>query len=92
MTTQTEMFDDAVRSITQERGEVYGHPAGEFHRIRLIQDLLPCKHIAIKHAINMIVVKLVRLCYTPTQMDSIIDVAGYARTIAMINDEEKEHG
>jgi hypothetical protein len=40
----------------------------------------------------MICVKLVRLCQdpTPANMDNVIDIAGYARTIAMIWDKEHE--
>jgi hypothetical protein len=35
----------------------------------------------------MIGVKMARLCTTPDHLDSLIDIAGYARTIAMIHDE-----
>ena len=38
----------------------------------------------------MIAVKMSRLCNSPKHIDSIIDIAGYARTIAMILDKEEE--
>jgi hypothetical protein len=41
---------------------------------------------------EMIGVKMARLCNDPTKVDSVIDIAGYARTMAMILDKEQEDG
>jgi hypothetical protein len=45
-----------------------------------------------RHALEMICVKLVRLCQdpTPANIDNVVDIAGYARTIAMVWDKEYE--
>jgi len=38
----------------------------------------------------MILTKVARLVETPAHMDSVLDIAGYARTITMILDKEAE--
>ena len=84
-----ELFDKAIQTVTQERGEDYGPPAKSFRRITMMQrQLINCRDEAVRHALNMIIVKIVRLAETPDHMDSVIDIAGYARTIAMILEEE----
>lgn len=80
-------FDDAVQKVTQERGAVYGHPADDFMRVRqMAGGIQDCPDPRIKHALYMILVKVARLAETPNHIDSVIDIAGYARTIAMILD------
>ena len=92
----TEKFDNAMLngSITDDRGGVYGHPVDNFQRIIVIQKVLEdCQHPTIRHALNMIAVKMARLCQTPTgdeAVDSALDIAGYARTICMLLDAEKK--
>lgn len=82
-------FDTAVQTITQDRGEDYGDPATTFKTIAHMQTLIRhCPDPAVRHVINMIIVKLVRLAESPDHMDSVVDIAGYARTIAMILDGE----
>jgi len=84
----TEQFDTAIQSITQERGEVYGNPAQTFRAIAHMQAIIGhCPDPAVRHALNMIIIKLVRLAEMPDHMDSVIDIAGYARTIALILDD-----
>ena len=88
-----EQFDTAIKNITDIRGKDYGPPEGTFNQIAVMQALVHnCKHPAIKHALEMICVKMVRLCQTPNHLDSVIDIAGYARTIAMILDKEEKEG
>ena len=85
-------FDDATQKITQARGEDYGHPKGDFARIAKLKEALSdCPHPEIRHALEMIAVKMSRLCNSPKHLDSIVDIAGYARTIAMIIDEEEKN-
>ena len=89
MTTKTEQFDAAIRTTTQQRGEAYGSPLADFSRAALIKFAVSaCPHDIVRHALEMIGVKMSRLCTTPDHMDSVVDIAGYARTIAMILDEE----
>jgi len=88
----TEQFDTAIQSITQERGEDYGPPADSFREIMIMQSMVSgCKDPAVRHALNMICVKMVRLARTPDHIDSVIDIGGYARTIAIILDDD-DHG
>ena len=85
----TDRFDKAIRTITTERGKDYGHPKDDFNRAhRLTQVADECPHPEIRHALRMICVKVARLIQTPDHIDSIIDIAGYARCIAMILDKK----
>lgn len=81
-------FDRAIKTITKERGADYGHPLDNFNIAAQINDALKaCPDPVIRAPLMMIGQKLARLCQTPDHVDSIIDVAGYARTIAMVLDE-----
>ena len=89
----TDKFDKAHETVTQDRGKIYGHPFSTsvqiaYHQIMVVK----CPDPRVKHALEMICVKLVRLCQDPSSgnLDSVIDIAGYARTIAMIWDKENE--
>ena len=85
-------FDAAIQTVTQQRGEIYGPPSVDFDRAaRLKAVVVECKDPQIKHALEMICVKLARLIQSPDHLDSAIDVAGYARTIAMILDERAKN-
>ena len=93
MSKFTDQFDTALATITQERGEAYGHPHETFDQIAVLQVMVvECPDPRVRHALEMICVKLVRLCQdpTPANMDNVIDIAGYSRTIAMIWDIEYE--
>lgn len=93
--SNTEKFDKAIGEVTQERGKVYGSPYQSFKRIaamkKLVQD---CEDPAIRHALEMICVKMVRIMEATDNdhLDSVIDIAGYARTIAMVIDERVDDG
>jgi hypothetical protein len=88
--THTEQFDAALRDITDRRGSVYGHPVDDFAKVDLIkQAVADCPDAEIRHGLEMIGVKLARLAQTPDHTDSIIDIAGYARCLAMIVDEKR---
>lgn len=80
-------FDAEIKTITERRGEVYGHPAKDFS---IAADLMRhFDHVeppALRHALRMICVKLARLATTPTHLDSYVDIVGYARTAVMVMD------
>lgn len=82
-------FDEALKSITTERGAVYGHPADDFAAAAKLKAALPeFSDPRIRHVAEMIAIKLARLSATPNHLDSWIDIAGYARTAVMILDRE----
>ena len=91
MDKPSETFDRAIKNITRQRGSIYGPPGDTFREIAVMQSMVSgCEDAAIRHALNMICVKMVRLARTPDHLDSVIDIAGYARTIAMVLDEEQK--
>lgn len=82
-----EAFDRAAASVTDDRAEHYGHPYEHYLKVSIIKSVLSeCEDGAVRHALEMIAVKMCRLIHQPDHLDSIIDIAGYARTIAMVND------
>jgi len=85
-----QQFDDTIETLTDERGAHYGHPLDDFARNTVVDDALAqCKDPQVRHALRMVWVKVCRLIETPDHADSVADIAGYARTIAMIHDERK---
>jgi len=89
--TACSRFDEAVQVVTEERGQDYGPPGDDFRRASYIKDAVAaCPDRAVRHALEMIGVKMARLTNSPYHLDSVIDIAGYARTIAMIIDEETQ--
>lgn len=83
-------FDLAIQKVTQERGSNYGHPLDDFRRVQAMKAVLAeCPDVEVRHALEMIAVKMARLIESPDHLDSAIDIAGYARCICMIVDERK---
>lgn len=79
--------------VVSDRQTVYGHPLDQFTRMDLIKRAVAhCQDPAVRHALEMIGVKLVRLADTPDHQDSITDIAGYAETINMIWEKRREQG
>jgi hypothetical protein len=90
MTGLTEQFDAAIQKVTQQRGEIYGHPADDFAKANAIKAAVAeCRDPLVRHALEMIAVKMARLVNTPDHLDSLIDIAGYARTAVMCLDRAK---
>lgn len=88
-----EIFDKEIETITQRRGDIYGHPSEDFSYVAALTDALPpCYDQRFTHIMRMIIVKMVRASKTPTHMDSWVDIAGYARTAAMIIDRVYPNG
>tara|TARA_R110000751_G_scaffold1993_9_gene7736 strand:- start:178 stop:837 length:660 start_codon:yes stop_codon:yes gene_type:complete len=87
--SRTEKFDRAAKGITQQRGKTYGHPVDDFHRVSLIKEAVAdCQNREIRHALEMIGVKMARLVTSPDHLDTIVDIAGYARTMVMVLDKQ----
>ncbi len=87
----TTQFDSAIKDVTKRRGADYGHPLDDFRITnQLKRAVRQCPDPEIRHTLEMIGVKMARLCTNPEHIDTIIDIAGYARCIAMIIDERKK--
>jgi len=81
---------DLGATVTVERMEEYGHPLDDFKKIELIKQAVSgCKHPLVRHCLEMIGVKLARLTHDYTHLDSMKDIAGYARCICLVLDEEQ---
>lgn len=84
-----EQFDSATADVTSQRGAVYAPPAINFTRINRIKEVVAeCPDPLVRHALEMIAVKMARLVESPRHLDSAIDIAGYARTIVMVTPDE----
>ncbi|MDR5730550.1 MAG: DUF6378 domain-containing protein, partial [Terriglobia bacterium] len=84
------VLEEAARIVGGDRGDAYGHPGDDFARTAgawsalFGWDVTPARV-----ALAMVVVKLSRLQETPSKRDSIVDIAGYARTYEMVLDRER---
>lgn len=86
-------FDAAIAKVTQDRGSIYGHPNDDFGKVvTMSSGIASCPDEKLAHVLYMILVKVARLSNTPSHLDSWIDIAGYARTAAMILDSRAENG
>jgi|TARA_R110000824_G_scaffold79241_2_gene199699 hypothetical protein len=91
MGKHTKKFNAAIKTITAKRGRDYGHPASTFDNIAVLQLVVKrCPDPRIRHALEMICVKMIRLTVRPDHLDSIIDIAGYAKTMAEILDHDDD--
>lgn len=86
-----EILDEAKKITNRDRQEVYGHPADDFRKVAMMTEPIWSSHIdpRLKHALYMIQVKVARLLNTPDHIDSIVDIAGYANTYAMVLEKIK---
>lgn len=92
MTDRLKQFDAAMgeRSVTAERGSVYGPPSIDFSRAaRLKAVIAECSDPLARHALEMIAVKIARLINTPYHLDSWVDIAGYARCGVAVTEPEE---
>lgn len=82
------------------REATYGHPADDFGAVARAAHALgidPQGQIdrafndpALHHALYMILVKIQRLVQTPDHRDSVVDIAGYARTYEKVLERNSE--
>lgn len=82
-----DQFDAAYAVVTADRRDVYGDPQDTYRRVAALRAVVDeCPDPQVREIIGMVAMKLVRLVQTPEHLDSWIDVAGYARTAAMLLD------
>ena len=84
------ILQTAEQLVGGERNADYGHPAVDMGRTAKIWSaILECEVSAEQVALCMIGVKISRLCNAYKE-DSVIDCAGYARTLQMIHEYRSE--
>lgn len=82
------ILEEAMRLTVGDRDEDYGHPADDFSRTAGAWSALFGWDVTPEQvAVAMIVVKISRLQKTPKKRDSVVDIAGYARTYEMTLEE-----
>lgn len=76
------ILDEAAQAVDRDRQEDYGHPYDDFRKVTGAAKALGVDPLSgpLHHALYMVLVKVARLVETPDHHDSIVDVAGYART------------
>jgi len=87
------ILEEANKAVGGDRGEAYGHPADDFQKVVGAANALGVNPLSgpLHHSLYMVLVKISRLVQTPTHHDSIVDIAGYARTYEMVLEREEKH-
>lgn len=81
----TLILETAARLVYGSRGQRYGSPYDDFSRTaRMWSALFGIEITPHQVAMAMICVKLSRLTESPGHRDSIVDIAGYAETLASV--------
>jgi len=84
---------EADRLVSTDRQDVYGHPLDDFGKTaRIWSAILGCDVTEEQVALCMIGVKVSRLCNTPDHRDSLVDIAGYAKTHDLVTEERRRRG
>lgn len=91
--TPQSILEEAQRVVFGPRQGVYGHPRDDFQRTAdlwwaylLGRKLIENEAVLRPEDVSamMILLKLARLMETPDHRDSIVDIAGYAETMARV--------
>jgi len=78
--------EEADRIVSADRQNSYGHPHRDFSRTAKIWSaMLDIEVTPEKVGLCMIAVKMSRLC-NAYKRDSVVDIAGYAKTVSMVHE------
>lgn len=85
------ILQEADKLTLQDRRREYGPASEEFERAAVMWSTLLKKKLkepitADEYAMCMVLVKVIRYSYKPSR-DSLVDIAGYTRTIEMLGEE-----
>lgn len=89
--TELNILESAAELVGGVRQQTYGHPAEDFARTARMWTALTNGRYEFQPrevALFMLAVKLSRLVQTPERRDSVVDLAGYARTYEMVAERE----
>jgi len=82
------ILSEAEKAVLGARQEAYDHPLDNFRRIAgLWSVILGIPVTEEQHVLCMLAVKIARLMNTPDHRDSIVDLAGYAATLELLQTE-----
>lgn len=83
------VLEEAQSLVHGKRNQDYGHPNEDFGRTaKMWASILGVDVSAEQVARCMIALKLSRECHKHTR-DNLVDIAGYAATIEMLQEEQK---
>lgn len=84
------ILDEAEEIVNGARQTAYGHPIDDFTKTaKMWSGLFGVDITAEQVALGMMAVKMSRLLNTPNHRDSMVDIAGYAKTYQMVTQERK---
>ena len=83
------ILEEANKIVSGERNTDYGHPADDFQKTADMWTVILGVPVTTQQvALCMIAVKISRLLHEPKR-DSLVDIAGYARTIEMLWEKDQ---
>lgn len=85
------ILDEASRLTSEDRHKDYGHPYHDFSRTAKMWEVVLGHPVTPRQVgLCMIIIKMSRQV-NGHKRDNLVDIAGYARTIEMIDEYEKKH-
>ena len=86
----TNILYEADKLTSGDRGRDYGHPLDDYTRTAALWSAYLGLTVTAEQAqVCMMLVKISRLKNSPAHHDSLVDIAGYARTYEMTIEERK---
>lgn len=84
------ILQEAEKIVHGDRGDSYGHPYDNFKQTAELWSAILGVPVSIKQVgLCMVAVKISRECHAPKR-DNLVDIAGYAETICMALEKERE--